>query len=175
MTRKIFQKPIGNTKIWIEGSTLGEEGAKMELKIPVEDEETGESFEPKRSVVKEEELDCFLPSMSLNIWNFFTRKFKKLRKIVEEVEEERGLVAYKGNPPSRSPEKTETADNFPKKKTEKVSELWIWDKGSRGKTNDDTWFWSVMMMMMWERRSKGRESKEEEKNQNETVASKKIK
>lgn len=41
-----------------------DEGAKMEPKIPVEDE-AGESLEPKRSVVNDEESDFFLPSMSV--------------------------------------------------------------------------------------------------------------
>lgn len=49
-------------------NTLGE-GAKIELKIPVDDDEPEESSEPKRSEVNEDEDEdeptCFLPSISL--------------------------------------------------------------------------------------------------------------
>lgn len=109
-----------------------DEGAKMDPKIPVEDE-AGESLEPKRSVANEEEPDCFLPSISpvknlYIIWMVLSKLVLAPQETVLELGRRlrnKNLFTYKGNPPSRNPEKTERALGFPPEKNRKAQNFEI--------------------------------------------------
>lgn len=108
-----------------------DEGAKMEPKIPVEDE-AGESLEPKRSVVNDEESDFFLPSMSdfrlpplvlllLYFLDVGTSRNTFLFfwfRIGVEVKEQTILSHIKETHRQETPEKTERALGFPRKEQE---------------------------------------------------------
>lgn len=97
----------------------------MEPKIPVEDE-AGESLEPKRSVVNDEESDFFLPSMSVLLLLYYysyildvgTSRNTFFFRIGVEVKEQTILSHIKETHRQETPEKTERALGFPRKEQE---------------------------------------------------------